>query len=103
MAASDLDNPASQYWTPQYIHIMYNAIYPKLYNDTDELDPSIHVLIREGDCIPLMAAVKLLRAVRGDQRMLIMMSQYKSDYEDIIDRVRGHRALGGPPNDLEPV
>lgn len=103
LSATSMENAAAELWTPQYIHIIYLATYPKLFNDDDELDESVHVLIREGDCIPLMAAVKLLKMVRGDQRLLIMQSQYTKDYEDILDRVRYHKALSGPPNDLEPV
>jgi len=103
LAATDLENPASLYWEPRYIHLIYRAVYPKLVNTTDTLDESLSVLIREGDCIPLGAASKLLKMVRGDQRLMIMVSQYEKEFEDIIRRVRYHRRLTGAPCDLVPL
>jgi len=98
----DLLNPAADNWTAQTIHLRYIALYPPLANGTDELRPEIPPLIREGDCIPLIAAYKLLKGIKGDSFSINMYNSYKKEYQDVLERSHKHRMNSGPPNDIEP-
>jgi hypothetical protein len=98
----ELENPAAAKWTQQVLHLRYLAIFTKLATDEDELPAELPVLMREGDCIPYIAGYKLLDAVKGDERSLIMARTFKSRAQDIIDRCHMHRAGNGPPYDVEP-
>jgi len=97
-----LENPAESKWTMQVLHLRYHAIFPRLSNLTDTMPSELPVLIREGDCLPYLAAVKLLDTMKGDERWVIMSRTYKREANDILDRCRRHRNSGGPAFDLSP-
>jgi hypothetical protein len=99
---AEFNNESAGKFTQQFIHLRYAAMLPALSNDDDPLHPELHALIREGDCIPYLAASKMLATVKGDERLLIMGRQYNKEAQSILDRVRQHRAGNGPPYDLEP-
>jgi len=100
--SATLINPAETKWVQQVLHLRYAAIFPKLTNDTDELPAELPVLIRDGDCLAYIAAAKLLSAMKGDERWIIMGRTYKKEAEDILDRCRRHRNGNGPAFDLSP-
>lgn len=100
---ASLENEAEGYWTRQNIHIQYVAQYPALANDTDELREELPAIIRNGDCIPLIAASKMLKSLKGDERTIIMYREYRKEYQYILERVHSHRMGGGPSLDLEPA
>jgi hypothetical protein len=99
---AEFNNESAGKFTQQFIHLRYAAMLPALSNDDDPLHPELHALIREGDCIPYLAASKMLATVKGDERLIIMGRQYNKEAQAILDRVRQHRAGNGPPYDLEP-
>jgi len=100
--AADLENDSSDKWTLQVIHLRYLAIFPEMTTDTDTLPDELPVLIRKGDCIPYIAAYKLLQGVKGDERLVIMGRTYRKEAFEIIERSREHRSGNGPPYDVEP-
>jgi len=95
-------NIAAAKWTAQVIHLRYLAILPPLALDEDVLPAELPVLLRTSDCIPYIAAYKILDAVKGDERTLIMGRSFKKRADDIMERSQGHRAGNGPPYDVEP-
>lgn len=99
---ADLENPAADKWIQQVLHLRYIAIFPKLSTDEDVIPLELPVLIREGDCLAYIAAHKLLQSMKGDERLIIMARSYKSTYEDILARCKGHRNGLGPPFDVSP-
>lgn len=99
----ELENPAATKWTQQVIHFRYVAVFPPLATDEDTLPDELPVLIRNGDCIPYIAAHKMLRTVKGDERLIIMSREFRKEYENIFERVHKHRLGSGPPYDLEPA
>jgi len=98
----ELENPSESKWTLQVLHLRYLAVFPEMTTDTDTLPDELPVLIRKGDCIPYIAAYKMLDAVKGDERLLIMGRTFRQRATDIIERTREHRAGNGPPFDIEP-
>ena len=100
--SAELENVAAAKWTKQLIHLRYLAIFPALATDEDTLPLELPVLIRTGDCIPYIAAYKILDAVKGDERTLIMGRSFKRRADDIIKRSKEHRTGSMPPYDIEP-
>jgi hypothetical protein len=100
--SAEFENVAADKWTQQFLHLRYIAVLPPLVNDTDTLPNALPVLIRTGDCIPYIAAYKMLMAMKGDERLLIMSREYRKESLAILDRVRQHRAGNGPPFDASP-
>lgn len=98
-----LENLAEGYWERQNIHLQYIAQYPALGSDADTLRSEIPTIIRNGDCIPLIAACKLLQGLKGDERTIVMYRTYKKEYQYILERAHAHRMGSGPSLDLEPA
>lgn len=100
--SAEFENLSADKWTQQFLHLRYIAVLPAMANDTDTLPSALPVLIRTGDCIPYIAAYKMLMSMKGDERLLIMSREYRKEALAILDRVRQHRAGNGPPYDIEP-